>query len=604
MVLLVACVALLSAQKGFDWATSGETGPLRDFNMTAKFTSAAIPFEGPVPENADVKIAKGGRAYARINVEFYVQQYGAGTEIWKSECGNICQGPPPAHASHENCDRFCDRPCEATHHFEGLAHEGFFGWSLPSVEHPFTEAFADAAKMFKNRGLAVDDNMDWLTEIRDDYISKANGKADKEMFVYDPKHMGQDPYEPCLAGSFSVSALPERVVAVVKKDLVFEEKQGTQFKIVAEVQMGNDALIPVTSGSSGLAIGIKYFGIRCLCGTQTSMRYEGLPGIGIGSKWRSFPISSPSSGYDALAKNMTWGMVHVTSQGESMNNCLISVSGDPMARVHIPAGTMMVPDDKKAQVMMLLDDYDSSLSAGPGGLATQVRTACTEMTKAEPSPNTKFAIASPNDGNLSRLAEFTKKSRFRGPWDQVRVWIYTEGATYAEMEKKLVPMVSKPTYLMELDRVLAGGISSAKRKKLTAAISLDMISDFRCRVEGLTRALPVVWTSNSKKFLDTVPKYAEGWLKESEAQGPEMVATLTHFIGIKKLPEARATARKILLSVPESLRMKVANSGGLEAVSAGVFSANKAEVKATVEVLKAFAPTLYAKSIALGESRM
>ena len=604
MLLLAACVALLGSQRGFDWAITGETGPLKDFSMTANFSSGSVPFEGAIPENADIKVPKGGRAHARIEVEFFVEQYGDGTEVWSNECGNVCQGPPPIHANHQSCDRFCDRPCESTHRFEGKAHEGFFGWGLDSIEKPFTEAFADASQMFKNRGLFVDNNMDWLTTIRDEYIGRANEKADKEVYVFEPKHIGRDPDVPCLAGRFSITSHKERVMAVIRKDLVFEEKRGNEYVMVAEVPMGEDVIIPVSSASDGLAGDTKESGIRCLCEQQTSMIYDGLPGMGLGTATRSFPISNPTSGYATLVKNMSWRNVQLTAQGENMNNCQFSVSGDAMARVFLPTGTLLVPDDKRAQVMMLMEDYNSSLIAGTGGLMTDVRSACTEMAKDEPSAKTKFAVASPTDGNLNRLAEFTKNSRFRGPWDQVRIWIYTEGATYAEMEKKLVPMVSKSTYLMELDRVLAGGLPMAKRKKLTAGITLDMIQDFRCRVEGLTRALPVVWASGSKKVLDAVPAYAVGWLKESESLGPEMVATLTYFLGHKNLPEAKVTARKILMAVPQALRTRVTNGGGLESISAGVFSTNKTEVKATVEVLKAFAPTLYAKSIAFGESRI
>lgn len=604
MLPLLVGLTVLSSQRGFDWAISGEDGPLDKFTMTANFSGNEMPFEGPIPENKDIKLSNRGRVFARINVEFYVEQYGQNVELWSNTCGNQCQGPPPAHKNHEECDRFCDSPCETTHKFEGMAHDGFNGWAIDRVNQPFTEAFAQAALTFRKRGMPVDETMDWLTSIRDEYVSKANNKAANEKFVFEPKHIGRTPYAPCLTGKFTVTSRNERVMANIMRDLVFQDVVNNEYTTVYEMPMGDDVQIPVTDGSSAVSGVTTETTVRCLCGSDETALLDDQPAIQLGNNWRTIPISNPSSGFETIARNMQRGETKVTAFGDSMNACTFEISGNPMTQLYLPAGTLLVPNDRDAQVMMLMEDYNSSLVASLFPAPKLVRAACTEMGKDEPSTKTKFAIAGANDGNLNRLADFTAKSRFRGPWDQARIWMYTDAATFAEIEKKINPMISKSTYLFELDRVLQGGISADKRKKLNANINLDMIADYRCGKGGLTRALPILWSKDSKKLLENAPTFAANWIKESEEQSPAMIANLVHFLGIKKQPEARAAARKVLTAVPSSLRSQIATLGGLETISAGVFSKDKIEVKETVDLLMAFAATNYAQSIEVGEGRL
>jgi hypothetical protein len=51
-----------------------------------------------------------------------------------------------------------------------------------------------------------------------------------------------------------------------------------------------------------------------------------------------------------------------------------------------------------------------------------------------------------NDEILTQLAEKTAASNFRGPWDQVRTWIYTDKVSLADANKVIVPAVSPAQY--------------------------------------------------------------------------------------------------------------------------------------------------------------
>lgn len=604
MLAMIATLALLPQRSGFDWEINGEDGPLDKFTMTANFSSDAVPFEGKVPEIPEVTVGKGGMAYARINVEFYVESYGPWTEVWRESCGNVCQGPPPNHASHEECDRFCDRPCEGTHKFECEAHEGFYGWGLDRYQNPFIESFSNAVQLFRNRGLRVDGNMDWLTTMRNEFISRANEKAEKEKFIFEPKHIGREPYEPCLSGAYWVSIRRERVSALIMKDLVFVEPKNGSYEILAELPMGEDISIPVSDGGFGSPSSGSEWGVKCLCGSQSHSLYEGLPAIGLENAWKSFPISNPQTGFATLVKDMSWRGAQLEINGIDMNACSFEISGNQMPEVFLPAGTILVPNENSTQRMMLMEDMRHTVFAGPGSFQNKIRLACTQMEKKEPTPATKFAIAGTGDGNLKRLAKITSDSLMRGPWDQVRVWMYTDGATYDELSERLSPMVSKPTYLFELDRVLMGGIDPQKRKKLINSITIDMIAQPECGISGLTRALPILWKKDSKKFVSSAPVLATEWAKSSHSKSGEMIACLTSFLGHQKMPEAKATARKILLALPNTRKQEVLTKGGLDSISAGVFSKNLTEVAETVEILKQFSAEGYAQTLQVGESRL
>ncbi len=146
--------------------------------------------------------------------------------------------------------------------------------------------------------------------------------------------------------------------------------------------------------------------------------------------------------------------------------------------VNLPAGTIFMPDDGDFQWMMSVgrldvqyrfeEDLLASLAPQDPVPAT-VRTMCLEMGKLEPRSGVKYMPYANPDPVLRELAQLTADSLSRGPWDQARIWTYTDGASLADINKKLAePLI--PGYfvrnLRDLHRVGALPSEAQKRRNL------------------------------------------------------------------------------------------------------------------------------------------
>jgi hypothetical protein len=156
-------------------------------------------------------------------------------------------------------------------------------------------------------------------------------------------------------------------------------------------------------------------------------------------------------------------------EGHGMNRFTVSAKNKPphCERITIPAGFEYICADGSAQDVLQVQDMTLEFPGGSnvGYIAsidpyrdfvgwlvaqTDVRTLCLNMTKPAPSPGKSFFLSMPRDPGTLRLARLTRDSRFNGPWDQVRLWLYTDRASIDEMAKVLIPRPSPRIYLREL----------------------------------------------------------------------------------------------------------------------------------------------------------
>ena len=137
-------------------------------------------------------------------------------------------------------------------------------------------------------------------------------------------------------------------------------------------------------------------------------------------------------------------------------------------------GTCFVPDNKDYQVMMYADPTVSfttqysnlfaSLSPFVQGKAS-LKTMCLNMGKKEPAGHVKYYPAVLKDKVLPKLAKIVADSSRRGPWDQARVWIYTDKATLSDIHERLAPPIAPGYYVRGLrDVEQAGGFEEKDLK--------------------------------------------------------------------------------------------------------------------------------------------
>jgi hypothetical protein len=252
----------------------------------------------------------------------------------------------------------------------------------------------------------------------------------------------------------------------------------------------------------------------------------------------------------------------------SMNEAFITQSAMPKGNALIPAGWELECINDEGQDVQLQDDYPIYL-AEPGLLWAQegfslseeqqkkLRVLCLEIHKPQPTTAMKFRLKPPRDIALMALAQMFKNSRIRGPWDQVRLWIATDKASFDEMAKVLMPMPGPATYVRGLWQcALAGAIST-----------LD----------------PKIRTLMENRFLlaeNSTPEADRWMLSEKLKLDPKGIAKW--FLGQKSAVASLFTQGdpKEDIDLINVLASELANNGGAEGLAAALFLLKEATPEA------------------------
>lgn len=176
----------------------------------------------------------------------------------------------------------------------------------------------------------------------------------------------------------------------------------------------------------------------------------------------------------------------VAGQGSSMN--ALNVPGDlgrldaPScgSELTFPAGTLWVPDRPGYQSMMSSTRFGVNFPAFasttlPATIVGTGRTHCLNMALKEPEEGVRYFPYMSNDPVLDGLAELTEASRMRGPWDQVRTWIYTDKVSMRDANKRISPEISESRYINGLYDVFHLGGLTEKELNESAIFDPDLL---------------------------------------------------------------------------------------------------------------------------------
>lgn len=282
---------------------------------------------------------------------------------------------------------------------------------------------------------------------------------------------------------------------------------------------------------------------------------------------KTCPDSSDVS-IECTGSNLSEGFIEIT------NNC------DEERTVIVPCGTAAecqdggtqnmstitrigVPLPPRTTVWVMINGGEVRSMAAP----IPVRWACLQMSKKEPGPNSKFKLKRNRDSGIARLCNLSQKSRIRGPWDQARIWIYTDHATLADVNKRLVPGISGTRYIGLLyDVARACGVDFGSNQ-YNRCLDPSLLGSVVIQADALT------WVVNA--MADIKPRDLASWLSANAAKvallatsdaqyGPAHVATIARIAGEQSAPDLRKAGIKLLQSVPEAARAAVAQAGGLD----------------------------------------
>lgn len=315
--------------------------------------------------------------------------------------------------------------------------------------------------------------------------------------------------------------------------------------------------------------------------------------------------------------------VDVGCTGNDMNNgeVVCTNNTDQPVVIHIIPGVFFWPDDPLVQLMAAMQGMQLQveplstatlrLSLDPGldsaGQAKgKFRWACMEMAKHEPNSKVKFKPKSPIDPNLAALGRITNRSRFRGPWDQARVWIYTDKATLDQVNKRMLPPIDAGRYLMLLrDNAQAAGVDFSE-KGYVDCLQPDLLARGVCVDQKAVRwaigAMANIKPRDLEKYVNSqVSKFAELANKDPE-DGPKHVAWVASAMLESGDEGLQKAACKLLLAMPQAARPGVDKAGGLEGLRSLFAGLNEASCNLALDVVEAYGVGAEAKQMVMAYS--
>lgn len=541
---------------------------------TVKYSSKLTPFTGKVT-GRDQTVS--GRENAVIVVQVSLQPNGKKFEVRRDICMNACQGPPPTHKTHAECERSCDRPCGIKHSFEVS--------ELTDVQSEggrtdFDNLIESGVTVLAKRGFDLGSRTNVigrsLTEALSDFL--ANGM--NNLMKVNVEHAVINPYAPC--------AGVERVY------------RSTGYNVVVSVDLhryvypdGETNAIDIPLGdpkSATIASLYRYEGdvtvhnfVQCMCEEKPKKTVGLVPTVGT----RVTPFEAIPASYAHLQEQYGTGGFELT--GIDLNHIAVATWG--MESLYFPPGTRFVPDDDEYQEMtsfeaFSLGDY-TEMSLG-GGAPMQIQVFCTEQGKHQPDGKVKYLPAAPKDLTVSTLMHRVSLERHRGPWDQVRLWIYTDKIPYDQAKTRLVPSVDAGQYLTLLHDVVRigrqDGANAATYEKLVEPGSvLHPDAEEDAREWGM-----YVLMKNDNNLDALLDKKAINLYTERAPQATAVgFATMMRSAILSSSKSRGKWIQKVSAAIPDSLRAQFESSGGDQYCSLLALSPRPEDQEAALALAKA-----------------
>jgi len=280
----------------------------------------------------------------------------------------------------------------------------------------------------------------------------------------------------------------------------------------------------------------------------------------------------------------------VVCTGNDLNTATIDVINDSAepVRLFLPAGTMLISDDPAVQDMFLAEDFihdwsaEASLAGPPS--PKSVRVHCAEIMQKEPTPRTRFALlAAPND-NVAMAASQTASSRFRGPWDQARVWALTDFADLAEINRRLIPGISVSQNNANLHMLAAQGSFAVSNPRQSAM--LDKIDWYHTN----PRSAAVRWfvQVQSRRLRSIPPAPTSNQIHDLTADGGEAAALWIDALLASPNREFRLAGLRLAVAVPTSERSNLAAKGAFSHMANSLLANDPIETRAAREAITAY----------------
>lgn len=548
--------------------------------------------------------------------EFYSLEYQVSTWIEEYEpsvgkvlsCDNYCNGK--VHKEHSKCDYSCDDRCQTPHK---ATIKGYF--------EPRTEAMraaTAAANALAIKGGGTVSPNDWSQRVSQ--ALAAFRRECKKQKKWEFQHTGPCSMETWIPGVigkwFHVRGTMTKVGFSMSRGVKtpINEVVGTHEQIVAYGEIPADDLVEHTTST------------YCFCYGEPELEKIGneIKDIfdALGMDRRLF--ENPFEGFDLPDLSDLFGRIKIEDPmgvpirqdsvtyevlGDNMNNGQLQVTNKTGMDVifTMPYGTLFYPDDPGCQIMCSLQRTQlripswstatlqlSSLGGEVLGVQDKAtfRWACTEMAKHEPSLKNKWKVRPGHDIGQKLLASITNKSRFRGPWDQARTWIYTDKASRTEINKRMIPGIAAGRFVMLINDVRKfTGVDFAD-KGYSDVLEPNLLGEGVCLDESsLKRVAGMIAEVKPKdlaQYLNGSAAKVAGLASSDPKDGPNHVAWTASALFRSDDDSLLKAAAKVLLAAGKDSRAAIAKAGGLEGLRS-LLASGKADLCALgLDVFEAY----------------
>lgn len=522
------------------------------------------PYDGPSVLNPNERFQGSERLTLRVFFEFVPVQDGplSGKTIAETVCLNACQGPPPDHASHKDCDRLCDRPCDREHKISVA--NGPLERDHAGINE-LGRSMRDLVKASNNRGMPMEMNdfaaLDAVS-VPFEYL-----RNNSNMIEWNPGHLSPEGvYQPCHQTTLRYKSLQYDIQATIEvRYSLFKGNpdapdyaEHATFATRGPITIGRVRGINPNPTGEGVTV--------CACEKTGDIGLWKDPIIKVGEDYAIVPTDAHKNRNSVAALFRKYD-AQITVAGQNLNYGTLEATGASEMDVNFPAGTFLQCLDDATQNGMIVDTirttFSFQLNQNPVATPTRFRFACLNMNKKEPTPSTRFVPMPARDSKLVLLAQEIQESRFRGPWDQARVWLYTDEPTYEKLGDVLLPNVSMSTYLQCLREVA----DFAPRRRNGSAWGTLITPDILFDANGDQRALAWGAQQIPENRLAEFLKFAkEGSLPdEFDEDSLKTCRALIAEFGMRKQPAAQELAKVVAERwVPAAARAEFAKQNGFD----------------------------------------
>jgi hypothetical protein len=540
--------------------------------LTLSQQTSNVPFDKPIPTIRPSEVRVDAKnAFARVTYEFVRKQ----DSTYEIPCFNTCERK--IHLSHFECSDACDTRCKYLH------------WDLMSRYKLFGDANQELFSATRQFGIGsayfvVQSYIAWDA-------SHAFVDQHPVTMQFGSEHFVK---EPC--------STELRILTLI------------QFDVVAHVQLIRKSLLP--DGSISVVEGPKFDAkvaeftipsgkvayktiVKCNCAIVMEGHLEE-ENEKVGGVFMD-PDTKDGKNEMQFCNAELQGTVGLTCTADSMTSCTFTATNltDKEIEICVYPGTEMICSDDKTQNIGTCGTARLVIPPGKAGpflpstASVKVRAVCLNMNKKEPDGSSKFKIGGPSSEPLRRLARFSEKERFKSVVEQMRVWIVTDQATLAEMQKHL--MFPKPTpgqYLRALETVATVGLEDLTDSKYAKCLDPTLISGAPTTIEALNCFVGSMEKANAQGLSKAAsnPKTFDAlWTENATKFGAEHAAWVANALGnSSNLALQTASGNFLMNIVPVARREEVALSGGLSAVGSWLLGADEVRAKKSLEILSAY----------------